>query len=246
MLLGPAITAVGAFFGGSEHADYPSDPPTSVEVDRSAGLDRQSLTCISNMSSTRAISGCGFEGRSDHQGESETSILGLGARDTTAQVGMQFEVDINNQDVEWLERDYYKTNWAPPVSFWSCLQISLLGIFLVTPMSNILEANPLGLLMWLWVWAFFGQPAAIFAIILVNVAGEEFAGGRKWLSHGATCHGLTFGFCLLGTSSLVVSFIGFGVIALPPMYGVSAFVLFCMSSTVGIMVYEALMFFQAR
>ncbi|EEU36530.1 uncharacterized protein NECHADRAFT_81220 [Fusarium vanettenii 77-13-4] len=207
MLLGPAITAVGAFFGDSEHTDYPSDPPTSVEVDRSAGLDRQSLT------HTRSISGSGFEGRPALGGESETSLLGPGARDTTAQVGMQFETDTNNQAVEWLERNYYETNWAPPICFWSCLQISLVGIFLVTPiLTYFTGGTPLNLLFMLWVWTLFGQPAAIFSIILVNVAGEEFVGGRKWLSHGAVCHGLTFGFCLLG----------------------------------GIMVYEALMFFQAR
>lgn len=241
MLLGPAITAVGAFFGDSEPTDCPLDPSTSTEMDRRAGLDRQPWTHTRDMSFTGAISGNGFEGRPDHEGESDISLLEPGARDTTAQVGTQFETDTNYQDLGWLERNYYETNWAPAICFWSCLQISFVGIFLVTPLFT---TSPLIKLIVLWVWTLFGQPAVVFAIILINVAGEEFVGARKWLNHVAICHGLPFGFCLLGALSLVVSVTGIGII--PSLYGLFGFGLLCISCMLGILVYEALMFFIAR
>ncbi|RSL69702.1 hypothetical protein CEP54_002165 [Fusarium duplospermum] len=248
MLLGPAITAVGAFFGGSEHTDCPSNPPTSVEMDRSAGLDRQSLAHIRDMSSTPTISGSGFEERPDYEGESERSLLGPGARDTTAQVGMQFEIDTNDQELEWLERNYYKTNWAPPVCFWSCVQISFVGIFMTTPISIYLTRTPLILLFLVWVWVLFGQPAAVFATILINIAGEEFAGGRKWLKRSVVCHGLTLAIYCMGASSFLGTYYGFDMI-LSDSYvnsGLNVLALAGGTSVVCMVFYVALMFFMAR
>lgn len=166
---------------------------------------------------------------------------------------MQLGVDPNSQELEWLQRDYYKSNWAPTICFWFSLQICTVGSLIVT--LSVLDAHydtfspsnssPLTMIRMMWVWVLVAQPATTFALILFNITGQDFRGARKLLNHPLIGHGLAFTLYGLGILTFLASVFQYELVWDSDV-GRPALVLFCVTFVPSILLYGILMFFVAK
>ncbi|KAM0433383.1 hypothetical protein ACHAPT_004260 [Fusarium lateritium] len=256
MLLAPAITAAGAFLREPEDATTPPDPRSPADMEftcRLAGQDCQSSgDQPGDMATAQTVVGSRSEEGLGSAAESTSLLLPLGSRVPSTHVTMQLETDQDSQELTWLQRDYYQTNWAPAICFWFCMEISSVGIIiiLITAEGGLSTQSPISLMRVLWVWALVAQPVTKFASILINIAGEEFQGAARWLNRPVVCHGLAFTWNCLGVASSFITNI-YGMDALLNKdwlrsTGIFSLMLTCAMYGLGLSAYAVLMFFKAR
>ncbi|RSL41343.1 hypothetical protein CEP53_012810 [Fusarium sp. AF-6] len=171
MLLGPVIMAVAALFDKGEHASHPEALENRVTMEL---MDR----------SAAQVS----------QPSNQAGVLTLVPAVDELPLNNPESVRPDSQELIWVQRNDYESNYARSVCLWLCLQISSIGIWIVImsamDTTYTARASPLSILRWLWVWAFIGQPAATFALILYHLTGEEFQETREWLSHKPDSQGI--------------------------------------------------------
>ncbi|KAI8717239.1 hypothetical protein NCS52_00799100 [Fusarium sp. LHS14.1] len=247
MLLAPAITAAGAFFAHSDHKKPTTDLPVPAGMNGGVEPNNQASNDITPASSRQAFAGSQPEERLAYGVGSMRPYLLPGPGNSPAQAIMEVETGADTQDLAWLQRNYYDTNWAPAICFWSFLQVAAVGVFLIIPEipnTEDLSWTPLQLISGLWAWVFLGQPAAVFATALINIAGEEFRRSRRWLRHPLICHGLILIFWVLSAVSFMVSLFGGGGVV--KWITLVVFLLLLSLYFLFMLVYEVLVFFMAR
>ncbi|RTE80544.1 hypothetical protein BHE90_004945 [Fusarium euwallaceae] len=230
MLLGPVIMAVAALFDKGEHASHPEALENRVTMelmDRSAGQVSQPSNQAGVLTLVPAV-----------------DELLLNNPES-------LETGPDSPELIWVRRNDYECNYARSVCLWLCLQISSIGIWIVImsamDTTYTARASPLSILRWLWVWAFIGQPAATFALILIHLTGEEFQETREWLSHKPVCHMLAIASYCLGIICCVIPALAVGSeLDYGSQTGLPSFILCCATFMVFILAYSVRMFLKAR
>ncbi|KAH6976421.1 hypothetical protein BKA56DRAFT_80787 [Ilyonectria sp. MPI-CAGE-AT-0026] len=171
MLLAPLIQVIGAFAGAPNTSPPPRISTNGEEQNRNR-LAYQA--CATTSDSAMSLIG---PGSNNPQG------------DLTIDASLQLDGVSEDGEAPWLRRNYYEAKWAPPLSFFACLQMFAAGFFL------FLDPDGEPMIIQLWPWVCFAQPVAIYLTILAHIAGENFKGARRCLGHLAGRYGLPVVLC---------------------------------------------------
>ncbi|KAM5366243.1 hypothetical protein ACJZ2D_010591 [Fusarium nematophilum] len=174
------------------------------------------------------------------------SLIGPGSSnpqgDLTTDASLQLDVLSEDQEPPWLRRNYYEAKWAPPLSFFACLQMFAAGFFLFA------DPDEEPTIIQLWPWVCFAQPVAIYLTILAHIGGENFKGARRCLTHLAGRYGLPVVLCGGFALAFWLTRDGMYAMSLDGEIGGIGPTFASIFGTCGssLLVYSALMFFMAK